>query len=300
MSVEFPDIAPGALFTLIAGPTASGKSKLAMQIALKCKAIIVNADSMQVYRDLKVLTARPDDADCAAVPHRLYGFLNGGEAYSVAAWLEDMAPLVTQARQGGAPLVIVGGTGLYFRALLEGLSPVPEIPDDVRTHWRTEAAARGGPVLHDILRERDPEMAERLQPTDPQRLARALEVLDATGRSLRDWQAEAGEPLIRADESERIYLSPQREELYARCNARWDCMMASGALAEVEKLVGRQLDASLPVMRAVGVRPLAAYLSGALDLEAARHDAQTETRRYAKRQLTWARKHMISWKMIFI
>ena len=298
MSVEFPDNAPSAMFTLIAGPTASGKSKLAMEIAQARDAIIVNADSMQVYRDLKVLTARPDDADCAAVPHHLYGFRDGAEPYSVAAWLEDMAPIVAAARGGGAPLIIVGGTGLYFKALVEGLSPVPEIPEEIRSHWRAEAMARGGPALHGILRERDPKMAERLQPSDPQRIARALEVLDATGRSLLDWQADAGQPLIQADEAECIYLSPPRERLYARCDARWDHMMASGALEEVERLIERRLDASLPIMRAVGVRPLAAYLCGALDLETARSDAQTETRRYAKRQLTWARKHMISWKSI--
>ena len=206
--------------------------------------------------------------------------------------------IVAAARGGGAPLIIVGGTGLYFKALVEGLSPVPEIPEEIRSHWRAEAMARGGPALHGILRERDPKMAERLQPSDPQRIARALEVLDATGRSLLDWQADAGLPLIQADDAERIYLSPPRERLYARCDARWDHMMASGALEEVERLIERRLDASLPIMRAVGVRPLAAYLCGALDLETARSDAQTETRRYAKRQLTWARKHMISWKSI--
>ncbi len=254
---------------------------------------------MQVYRDLKILTARPDETDCAVIPHRLYGFRDGAEPYSVAAWLEDLGPLVAEARDGGAPLVIVGGTGLYFKALLEGLSPVPEIPENVRSHWRTKAATLGGPVLHGILRQRDPVMAERLQPTDPQRIVRALEVLDATGRSLSDWQADAGEPLIRADEAERICLSPPRAELYGRCDARWDHMMASGALEEVERLVERGFDASLPVMRAVGVRPLAAYLSGGLDLEAACRDARTETRRYAKRQLTWARKHMISWNAYF-
>lgn len=299
MSVESQAHAPNALFTLIAGPTASGKSKLAIEIARKRGAIVVNADSMQVYRDLKILTARPDEADCAAVPHRLYGFREGTEPYSVAAWLEDLGPFVAEARDGGAPLVIVGGTGLYFKALLEGLSPVPEIPEDVRSHWRAKAATLGSPALHGILRQRDPVMAERLQPTDPQRTVRALEVLDATGRSLSDWQADAGAQLIRADEAERICLSPPREELYARCDARWDRMMASGALEEVERLVEHGFDASLPVMRAVGVRPLAAYLSGTLDLEAACCDARTETRRYAKRQLTWARKHMISWNAFF-
>jgi tRNA dimethylallyltransferase len=295
MSVDSQHDAPVALFTLIAGPTASGKSKLALEMARERGAIVVNADSMQVYRDLKILTARPGEADCAAVPHRLYGFRDGSEPYSVAAWLEDLAPLVAEARAGGPPLVIAGGTGLYFRALLEGLSPVPEIAEEIRSHWRAEAERRGGPVLHNILKDRDPDMAARLQPTDPQRIARALEVLDATGRSLLGWQADAGEPLIHAEEAERIWLSPPRDELYARCDARWDQMMDDGAVEEVERLRARGLDRSLPVMRAVGVRPLAAYLGGAPDLEAACRDARTETRRYAKRQLTWARKYMISW-----
>ncbi|MBX2805165.1 MAG: tRNA (adenosine(37)-N6)-dimethylallyltransferase MiaA [Hyphomicrobiales bacterium] len=285
-----------ALFTLIAGPTASGKSKLAIKVARERGAIIVNADSMQVYEDLKILTARPDDADCEAVPHRLYGFRDGGTPYSVAAWLEDLAPLVAESRKGGSPLIIVGGTGLYFKALLEGLSPVPDIPDAIRSHWRAEAVARGSRDLHGILRDRDPEMARRLQPSDPQRIVRALEVLDATGRSLADWQSVAGKPLVRPEEAECFCLSPPREELYRRCDARWDSMMMNGALEEVKRLVERGLNPSLPVMRAVGVRPLAAYLGGAVDFETACCDARTETRRYAKRQLTWARKNMISWK----
>ena len=298
MSVKFKGSTESVIFTLIAGPTASGKSELALELARERGAIVVNADSMQVYRDLQILTARPREEECVDIPHRLYGFRDAAEPYSVAVWLDDVAPLVAQARAGGEPLIFVGGTGLYFKALLEGLSPVPEIPDDIRAFWREEAKAKGGPVLHAILQERDPAMAARLQETDPQRIVRALEVLEATGRSLLEWQAESGQPLIRPDEAECLFLSPPRDLLYERCDARWDRMMEAGALDEVQRLLARELDPSVPVMRAVGVRPLAAYLGGLLDWEAACCDAQTETRRYAKRQLTWARKNMMSWKLV--
>jgi tRNA dimethylallyltransferase len=291
---------PTPIFTLIAGPTASGKSKLALKTAREQGSIVVNADSMQVYSDLRILTARPSEADIALVPHRLYGFRPAEEPYSVASWLEDIAPLVADARAGDAPLVIVGGTGLYFKALLEGLSPVPEIPENIREYWRSEAKKRGGPALHAVLRERDPAMAARLQETDPQRIARALEVLEATGRSLLEWQAESGQPVIRADEAECLFLAPPREVLYARCNERWGAMIEAGALDEVARLKSRGLDPGLPAMRAVGVRPLIAYLDGLLDWEAACIEARTETRRYAKRQLTWARKNMITWRAIIL
>ena len=290
---------PRQCFTLIAGPTASGKSALAAARARAMGGIIVNADSMQVYRELAILTARPTPAEEAGLPHRLYGFRPAAEPYSVAAWLDDIAPLIDAARRGGPPLVIVGGTGLYFKALLEGLSPVPYIPDAIRAHWRAEAAAKGSAALHAILRERDPAMAERLPASDPQRILRALEVLDATEISLLDWQSVAGRPLMRAEEVERLYLSPPRELLYARCDARLDRMIEMGGLEEARRLDECRLDAALPIMRAVGVRPLLGFLAGRLDWEAALAEAKMETRRYAKRQLTWARRNMISWKWIF-
>jgi tRNA dimethylallyltransferase len=261
--------------------------------------IIVNADSMQVYRELAILTARPTPVEEADLTHRLYGFRPAAESYSVAAWLDDIAPLIDAARQGGPPLVIVGGTGLYFKALLEGLSPVPDIPDAIRAHWRAEAAAKGSAALHAILRERDPAMAERLPASDPQRIVRALEVLDATEFSLLDWQSVAGRPLMRAEEAERLYLAPSRELLYARCDARLDRMIEMGGLEEARRLVECRLDAALPIMRAVGVRPLLGFLAGLLDWEAALAEAKMETRRYAKRQLTWARRNMIAWKWLF-
>lgn len=285
-------------FTLIAGPTASGKSKLALRLAEERAGVIVNADSMQVYQDLRIVTARPDDDDMARVPHRLYGFRPGEQPYSVAAWLEDVAPLVKEARGGSAPLILVGGTGLYFKALLAGLSPIPDIPDDIREYWRQEARTKGGPELHAILRDRDPAMSARLMETDPQRLVRALEVLDATGRSLLEWQQEQGEPLIHDHEAERLFVTLPRDVLYAQCDARWDRMIDDGALDEVRALKARGLSSVLPVMRAVGVRPLSAFLDGLLDWDAACENARTETRRYAKRQLTWSRKNMITWNVI--
>lgn len=285
--------------TLIAGPTASGKSALALEMAAKSGGVIVNADSMQVYRELRVLTARPSAVDEAIVPHRLYGFRAAKMPYSVAEWLSDVAPYIEQARSGGAPVIIAGGTGLYFKALLEGLSPVPDIPEDIRAYWREQASIQGASALYEILRARDTEMAAKLAASDPQRIVRALEVLDATGRSLNEWQKVPGQGLLSGDEAEHIYVSPPRELLYARCNARLDIMIEMGALEEVKALMALELEDSLPLMRAVGVLPLRGYLNGSLSLEAASENARTDTRRYAKRQLTWARRNMISWNWIF-
>lgn len=284
--------------TLIAGPTASGKSALAQRLATERGGVVVNADSMQVYKELRILTARPNAAEEAAFPHRLFGFRAAAEPYSVAEWLKDVSPLIETARAGGRPLVITGGTGLYFKALLEGLSPVPDIPDEIRARWRSEADALGSAGLHRLLATRDAQMAARLAPTDPQRIVRALEVLDATGRSLLHWQAVPGKGLIAGDEAELLYIAPPREALYARCDARLGAMVAQGGLDELAHLASLGLDPALPLMRAVGVRPLLAHLQGLIDLDAAMTDARTETRRYAKRQLTWAKRNMMSWNWI--
>lgn len=269
-----------------------------MQAAENNGGIVVNADSMQVYRELRIITARPSAEDEARVPHRLYGHRASVDGYSVAAWLADVAPLIAEARAGGDPLNIVGGTGLYFKALLEGLSPVPDIPDDIRAHRRAEARAKGPANLHAELAARDAKMAARIVPSDSQRTVRALEVLDATGISLAQWQKRKGEPLIAEDEVEKLFVSPPRDILYERCDARFDTMMAAGALDEVRQLRELRLDAGLPVMRALGVRPLLGLLDGSIDVAKATELAKIETRQYAKRQLTWARRNMIAWKRV--
>jgi tRNA dimethylallyltransferase len=280
---------------LIAGPTASGKSTYALARAREQPSLIVNADSMQVYADLQVLTARPDAATEAVTPHALYGHVNGAEAYSAGRYLRDVADVIEGARRRGQRLIFVGGTGLYFKALLEGLSPVPPIPDEVRALWRAEAQRLGPARLHAALAARDPEMASRLRPSDPQRVTRALEVLDATGQSLSVWQSTPGTPLLDGATCEKVVITAERDALYARADARFDRMIAEGALDEVHRLGRRSLETSLPVMRALGVPQLLAYQAGFSTRDDAIAEAKQETRRYIKRQLTWLKRNMGSW-----
>jgi len=284
---------------LIAGPTASGKSAVALGLAERLGGVIINADSMQVYSDLQILSARPTDEDEARVPHMLYGFAPASHAYSVGQWLEDVKGAMADAVRLGQMPIITGGTGLYFKALLEGLSPIPDIPEDVRKHWRELGREQDAEELHVLLSERDPEMASRLRPSDPQRVVRALEVLDATGRSLAEWQSEPGEPLLGETQVVRVFVEPPRETLYERIDKRFDAMLEEGALEEVERLAKQKLDPGLPAMRALGVKPLMALFNGTVEREEAVERAKTETRRYAKRQLTWAKSNMIAWKRIF-
>lgn len=283
---------------LIAGPTASGKSAFAMKLAAARGGTIINADSMQVYRDLRVLTARPSLADEQRLPHQLYGFVAGSEAYSSGRYARDAADAIAACHAGARLPVIVGGTGLYFQALLKGLSPIPAIPDAVRSHWRGVAAEMPVGDLYRLLAERDPHMAARLRPTDPQRVTRALEVLDATGHSLAYWQAQPGTPVLAEEDTERFVLQPDRDALYGRCDGRFDAMLESGALDEVKALVALGLDAELPLMRAVGVPPLVAHLAGEISLAVAVEDAKRDTRNYVKRQSTWLRRNMNTWKPI--
>lgn len=285
---------------LIAGPTASGKSRLAIDIARAFNGVVVNADSMQVYRDLCVLTARPSEAELASAEHRLYGFVDGGDAYSSGRYAADAAETIADLQASGRLPVVVGGTGLYFRVLLEGLSPIPPIPDDVRAHWRAEGLRVGAEALHGVLAARDPVMAERLVPTDRQRIVRALEVLEATGQSLARWQEIPGTPIIDGESCLRLVLEMERTRLYERCDERFDAMIAEGALGEVEALAMRRLDPNLPLMRAVGLPPLLAHVGGEVSLEDALSGAKTETRNYAKRQLTWLRRKMIAWNVVHI
>ncbi|MDX2264480.1 MAG: tRNA (adenosine(37)-N6)-dimethylallyltransferase MiaA [Hyphomicrobiales bacterium] len=278
---------------LIAGPTGAGKSALALHVAHVFGGAVINADSMQVYAELRVITARPSAEDEASAPHRLYGHVSAGEPYSVARWLGDAEAAIAEAREAGLLPVVVGGTGLYFKALLEGLSPVPEIPPDIRARWR--AAAEAGAALHPILAARDPEMAARLQAGDTQRIVRALEVLDATGRSLAFWQGLRGRLVLDADACVKVVATLDRETLCDRLDARMAHIATHGGQAEAATLMRLGLPDDAPAMRAIGVRPLIAHARGEMGLSEAIAAAQTETRRYAKRQLTWARGHFMSW-----
>ncbi|WMS41623.1 tRNA (adenosine(37)-N6)-dimethylallyltransferase MiaA [Acuticoccus sp. MNP-M23] len=280
---------------LIAGPTASGKSALAMALAARLGGVVINADSMQVYGDLAILTARPSPADEARVPHALYGHVDAATAHSVAAFLSDVAGALAAARERGQRPVIVGGTGLYLAALTEGLSPTPQVPADVRALWRQRQKEAPSEALHAELARRDPPMAARLNPGDPQRIVRALEVVDGTGRSLLEFQAEKSPPLVDPAASTRIVLAPDRTVLRARIAARFEAMMASGALAEAATLAARGLDPALPSMKAIGVAPLIAHAAGALTAEEVMARAITESRQYAKRQDTWFRNRFRDW-----
>lgn len=284
---------PGPI--LIAGPTASGKSALALELAEACGGVVINADSMQVYAELGILSARPSDEDEARAPHRLYGHVPASEPYSVARWLEDVAHVVAEAEASGRRPIIVGGTGLYFQALTEGLSPLPPISADIRQHWRSQSQQVQPEALHAMLRERDPVMADRLAPSDAQRVTRALEVVEATGRSLAEWQKVRTRPLVDRASAECWLVSRPREELHRRCDQRFDLMIQAGALQEVQALMQLGLPAGLPAMRALGVQPLAAHLAGRLALDEAVARAKAETRQYVKRQETWARRYMADW-----
>jgi tRNA dimethylallyltransferase len=280
---------------LIAGPTASGKSAAALELAESLHGTVINADSMQVYRELGVLTARPTSADMTRAPHRLYGVISAAEAYSVGRWLDDAARAIAETAEAGRVPILVGGTGLYFKALTEGLAPIPDVPPEIREHWRERGELLGAVELHRELTARDPAMAARLSPTDPQRVVRALEVIDATGVSLAEWQGAATAPALPPYGVVRLVVAPEREPLYAAIDARFDLMMGQGALDEVRALLSLGLDHGLPAMRAHGVRELGAYLAGGSSLGEATAKAKTETRRYAKRQMTWLRRFMKDW-----
>ena len=283
---------------LIAGPTGSGKSALAMRWAARVGGVVVNADSMQVYRDLRIITARPSGEDEGSVPHALFGTVDGGIAYSVSQWLADA---VAERKRAAAAAVIpffVGGTGRYFKILTQGLSEIPAVPDAVREDVRAWAAARAPAELHAALAACDPVTAARLRPTDPQRLVRALEVHRATGRSLFVFQQRRSTPALTIDRCLAVCLTPDRAELRARLNQRFDRMLEDGAREEVARLADRRLDPALPVMRAIGVPPLLRHLTGEIDLEAASMQAKADTRQYVKRQETFARHQLNGFRRI--
>ncbi len=283
---------------LIAGPTASGKSALAVALARRRGGTVINADSMQVYRDLRVLSARPDAAEEASVPHRLYGHVDGAVNHSAARYVLDVGPLLAGLERAGSLPVLVGGTGLYFKALTEGLSPMPPVPDDVRSALRTRVEGLETAFLHAELGQRDPEMAARLRPGDRLRIMRALEVMLATGRSLASFQGERQPGPLAQGRLLRLFVMPERAEVRARIDARFEAMMAQGALDEVAALRGRGLDPLLPVMRAHGVPGLIAHLDGQISLAEAVARGQADTRAYAKRQVTWFRHQMAGWRAV--
>jgi tRNA dimethylallyltransferase len=277
---------------LIAGPTASGKSALALELALNAGGIVINADSMQVYRDLRVITARPTQDEEARVPHRLYGHVDAAVNFSAGAWVADAAKALEEARAEGRLPIFIGGTGLYFKALTAGLSVVPPIPAEMREDVRARLERNGVEALHAELARRDPRAAERLNLRDRTRIARALEVIEATGRSLLDWHHEGQPPLLPKDSFRAVFLAPERDELYARIDARFDAMLGAGALTEVERLAARGLDSLLPAMKAHGVPALIRHLRGELSLEEAAIIGRADTRHYAKRQFTWFRHQL--------
>lgn len=282
---------------LIAGPTASGKSALALDVARATGGAVVNADSMQVYRDLRILSARPTRQDEAAADHLLYGHVDAAVNYSVGLWLTDFGRALERLREEGRLAVVVGGTGMYFKAATQGLSDIPRVPEEVRAQVRAAAEGVEPAALHARLAAVDPETAARLRPTDPQRIVRALEVFEATGKPLARFQGARAAPLLAAGEWKGFFLAPERAAVRAAIDGRFERMMEEGALAEVEALRARKLDPALPAMRAHGVPGLIAYLDGRATLADAVAKGQSDTRAYAKRQFTFARHQLpdFSW-----
>ncbi|MCB2108276.1 MAG: tRNA (adenosine(37)-N6)-dimethylallyltransferase MiaA [Rhodobacteraceae bacterium] len=273
---------------VVAGPTASGKSALALALAERFGGTVINADSIQCYRDLSSLTARPMPDEEARAPHRLYGFLAATETMSAAKWADLAAQEIKIAHSERKVPIVVGGTGLYLMALTEGLADIPTVPDEIRNETRKLMDGIGVSYLHRMLGERDPQTAARLSVNDTQRVARAWEVLEATGQSITWWQTQPKRPAVAADYF-KILLMPPRDLLYAACEARFDAMIAAGALDQVKALLAGGVTDTAPVMRALGAKELAAHALGAASLETAVVTAKTATRHYAKRQSTWFR-----------
>ncbi|WP_458384984.1 tRNA (adenosine(37)-N6)-dimethylallyltransferase MiaA [Rhizobium pisi] len=286
---------------LITGPTASGKSALAVELARRYGGAVVNADSMQVYDTLRVLTARPSKEEMQGVPHHLYGHVPAGAAYSTGAWLRDVSALLPALSAAGRLPVFVGGTGLYFKALTGGLSDMPDIPEALREELRARLVAEGPDGLHAELAESDPAMAASLNRQDGQRIVRALEVMKATGRSIADFQGRSGPVVIDAAKARKIVVLPDRAVLHARINGRFEKMLREGAEGEVRALLALGLPAEAPVMKAIGVSQIAAMLSGEMTRDEVLEKGAAATRQYAKRQMTWFRNQMDeSWERLTV
>lgn len=284
---------------LITGPTASGKSALAVELARAHGGVVVNADSMQVYDTLRVLTARPSQADMEGIPHHLYGHVPAAQAYSTGFWLREAAVLVERLRDEGRMPVFVGGTGLYFKALTGGLSDMPGIPLEIRNRLRARLLAEGAEALHRELADRDGAVAETLNPQDGQRIVRALEVIEATGQSIAAFQGKTGPVVIDPERARKIVVLPDRALLHERINSRFEKMLAMGAADEVRALLALELSSEMPVMKAIGVSQIAAMLRDEMTREDVLETGAAATRQYAKRQMTWFRNQMDeSWERV--
>ncbi len=284
---------------LITGPTASGKSALALAFARLHDGVVINADSMQVYDTLRVVTARPDEGDMDGIPHRLYGHIPAGCPYSTGDWLREIAGLLDDLKAQGRMPVVVGGTGLYFKALTGGLSDMPVIPEDVRAGLRARLLAEGPEALHGELASRDPAASESLNAKDGQRIVRALEVLSVTGQSIEHFRRQSGPMLVDPARAKKLVVLPERKLLHARIDGRFAQMMDEGAVEEVEALLSLKLSPQAPVMKAIGVSQISALLSGEMSRDQVVETASAATRQYAKRQMTWFRNQMDeSWERI--
>jgi len=284
---------------LIAGPTASGKTAMAIARSADEKSLIINTDSMQVYDVLNIISARPNAEELAQAPHRMYGYVSPSVRFSTGAWLRDVDALIQQEGADYQKLIFVGGTGLYFDALINGFAQIPEIPNEVIQQVEEVIQPLDAQGRSKLLAEKDPEMAKRLQAPDPQRVARAISVIEATNKSLAQWQDEPNEPsILEGFEIEKIVLNPERDVLRERIALRFKFMMQAGAIEEVEAINALKLDPTLPAMRAIGVPEISAYLRGEMDLEEATEKSIIATHQYAKRQRTWFRNRMKDWQWI--
>ncbi|SEL55579.1 tRNA dimethylallyltransferase [Xaviernesmea oryzae] len=277
---------------LITGPTASGKSALALDLARRHHGVVINADSMQVYDLLRVLTARPSDDEMGGVDHRLYGHVPPQQPYSTGDWLREAMALIDSLKKAGQLPIFVGGTGLYFKALTGGLAEMPTVPEVIRAGLRARLVEEGAPALHAELTRRDPQGAAVLKANDGQRIIRALEILEASGRSIQAWQAEGGPVAIAPDRALKLIVQPERARLTERIDRRFAAMFEAGAVDEVKALLALRLAPAMPAMKAIGVRQIAAMLDGDMTADQVIETSAAATRQYAKRQMTWFRNQL--------